>query len=271
MTSPESPCPTREQGEPCLTLEQYTAKPSRSPTVTLVVEPGYHILKESRKLTSWRGTNFTMTSEGANIIFKFAGSIDLGISRGKARLNGITFSNGNSLYTEINIGHLQEVTFQDCSFQGVGIYMYDIAKVTLSRCNILNYDYQAAIYIQYSTLISFVQSNFINNTGALYFLKKFGSNLASLVIIRCNFINNTSEFHGGGAAYVIGDYYTVTVSQSTFIHNTASSNQEEYTSRIRRDLGGAGTINFDGTCINCTISRSIFISNCAHYCGALNI
>ena len=69
---------------------------------------------------------------------------------------------------------------------------------------------------------------------------------------------------------MIGDYYTVTVSQSTFIHNTASSNQEEYTSRIRRDLGGGGTINFDGTCINCTIPRSIFVSNCAHYCGALN-
>ena len=45
VTSPDSPCPTREQGEPCLTLEQYAINPSQRPTVTLVLEPGNHIIK----------------------------------------------------------------------------------------------------------------------------------------------------------------------------------------------------------------------------------
>ena len=32
VTSPDSPCPTREQGEPCLTLEQYTTNPMQPGT-----------------------------------------------------------------------------------------------------------------------------------------------------------------------------------------------------------------------------------------------
>ena len=291
VTSPESPCPTREQGEPCLTLEQYTAYPSRSPTVTLVMEPGNHTLKESIRLTSSTVTNFTMISEGATIIldheFKFTSygiyaSTIFGIDQGYVRLNGITFRSGNSVYNynEIYINSLQEVTFQDCSLQEVGIHMYEVANATFLRCNISNnrYMYKSALYIlgYHSTVISFMQSNFFNNTGAIYFQRPKGyyyhpyspgpGNLASLVIIQCSFINNTSEFHGGGAVYVTGDYYTVTVSQSTFIYNTASGDQEYISSR---SLGGGGAINLDGTCINCTISTNIFISNSAHHCGAL--
>ena len=69
VTSPDSPnCPTREQGEPCLTLEQYTANPSLSSTVTLVMESGNHFLKQPRELTGSTVTNFSMISEDAKII-----------------------------------------------------------------------------------------------------------------------------------------------------------------------------------------------------------
>ena len=66
VTSPNSPCPTREQGEPCLTLDQYTSNPSLSSKVTLVMESGNHVFEESKQLT---GTNFSIISEGAKIIF----------------------------------------------------------------------------------------------------------------------------------------------------------------------------------------------------------
>jgi hypothetical protein len=46
VTSLDSPCPTREQGEPCLTLEQYANNPSQGPRVTLVMESGNHDLKQ---------------------------------------------------------------------------------------------------------------------------------------------------------------------------------------------------------------------------------
>ena len=49
VISPDSPCPTREQGEPCLTLEQYAANPSQRSTVTLVLEPGNHSYKRFRE------------------------------------------------------------------------------------------------------------------------------------------------------------------------------------------------------------------------------
>ena len=47
-----------------------------------------------------------------------------------------------------------------------------------------------------------------------------------------------------------GEYFSITVNQSTFIYNFANTNQ------------GGGAIKFDGECI--------FISNSACYCGALS-
>ena len=237
------------------------------------MEPGNHALKEPRHLTGSTVTNFTI-SEGAKISFEFTGSSILDIDQGYIRVSGITFSSSNSVYAGIEVSSLQEVIFQDCNFQGVGINMYDVANATFSRCNISDYiygEYRAALYIYHSTAILFMQSSFINNTGAIYFqLPSYfrAADLASLVIMRCNFINNTSEFFGGSAIYMNGDYFSVTVSHSTFIYNTANRNREEFVTS--RGQGGGGAINFDGTCTNCSISRSIFISNSAHYCGALS-
>ena len=55
-----------------------------------------------------------------------------------------------------------------------------------------------------------------------------------------------------------GNYFSVTVKQGTFIYNAASEYQ------------GGRAIKLDGVCTNRIISKSIFIFNSAHYCGALN-
>lgn len=42
VTSSNSPCPGSALGEPCLTLQQYAANPSRDTNVTLELEAGQH-------------------------------------------------------------------------------------------------------------------------------------------------------------------------------------------------------------------------------------
>ena len=112
VTSPDSPCPTRKQGEPCLTLEQYAINPKEGSIVTLVLEPGNHVITQTRELVLTDSTviNFTMRSDGAMIVFEFAGS--LVIRHGYAELRGITFSilsNSMYAYAEIRANDLQEV------------------------------------------------------------------------------------------------------------------------------------------------------------------
>ena len=266
VTSPDSPCPTREQGEPCLTLEQYTTNPSQGPIVTLVMEPGNHVIKQQRELTDTgsTATNFTMISDGAMIVLEFIGSLT--VRYGYAEVRGITFSTSNSIYAGIHASHLQKVIFEDCNFHGVGIDMYDVDNAVLSRCNFSDhynsYD-NGALHVYYSTVVSVIQSNFINNTGAIYFHPRssyyYSAMSASLLVRKCTFVNNTSEsvYRERSAIYVTGNYFSVIVNQTTFIYNTASR-------------GGGGAINFDGECTNCIISESIFISNSAQYCGALS-
>ena len=268
VTSPDSPCPTREQGEPCLTLQQYAANPSQRPTVTLVLEPGNHVIKESRVLigTSSTATNFTMISNGAMIVFESIASLAIRSSNGYAELRGITFSASNFLYAQIQSNDLQEVIFEDCNFHGVGIYMSYVDNAAFSRCNFSDYyhGFYGALYIYYSMAVSIIQSNFINNTGAIYYQPRSSSYYysavsVSLLIRKCKFVNNTSVYiyRDNSAIYMTGNYLSVIVNQSTFIYNTASR-------------GGGGAINFDGECTSCTISESVFISNSAPYCGALS-
>jgi predicted outer membrane repeat protein len=237
------------------------------------MESGNHVLTESRELTSSivTVTNFTMRSDGAMIVFGFTGSLT--IRSRNAELRGITFSINNSMYAEFSTNYLQEVIFEDCNFHGVGIYMNNVDNATFLRCNFSDYYdnrgyYEGAITLYSVDIVSVIQSNFINNTGAIYFRPRsyyyyYHSPMsASLLVRRCKFVNNTSVYRGGSAIYVTGNSnsyynYSVIVNQTTFIYNNASR-------------GGGGAINFDGECASCTISESIFISNSAKYCGALS-
>ncbi len=271
VTSLDSPCPTRERGEPCLTLEQYANNPSQGPRVTLVMESGNHVLKQQRFNLELTGstvtvTNFTMISDGARIVFEFSGHGSLTIrSRYYTELRGITFINNNNFAYAASItiyGNLQEaIIFEDCNFHGVGVYVSSIDSAVVSRCNFSdNYRtyYGAALFLSHAVALSVTQSNFINNSGAIYFQPRRPAyrNSVSLVVRKCKFINNTSTYRSG--IYVTGNSdYSVIVNQATFIYNTES-------------IGGGGAINFNGGCTSCIISESIFISNSAKYCGALS-
>jgi predicted outer membrane repeat protein len=233
------------------------------------MESGNHVLKQrfyTIELTDSTVTNFTMISDGAKIVFEFSGYDSLTI-RGRytnLKLQGITFISSNSMNAEIDayIYSLQEAIFEDCNFHRVGIYMHNVDNAAFSRCNFSDQypNYYAALHIDYSVAVSVIQSNFINNSGAIYFRPGTPANRysVSLVIKKCKFINNTSIYRGGSAIYVTGNYFSVIVNQATFIYNTA------------RIGGGGGAINFNGECTSCILSESIFISNSAQYCGAIS-
>lgn len=211
VTSPGSPCPTREQGEPCLTLEQYTTNPSLTSNVTLVMESGNHFLKESRRSI---GSNFSLVSEGpgANIIFDNNAGLTFHQDYYYAMVttvmvSGITFSS-TSGHAEIRFEFSRELIIQDCNFQGIKIYTYYVTNVTFLRCTFSDYhnysNYQGALFISRSAVVSVIESNFTNNTRAIYFdhyYSYYHYTRTSLVVLiqKCSFINNTSEHYGGGA------------------------------------------------------------------------
>jgi predicted outer membrane repeat protein len=229
------------------------------------MESGNHVLKQQRTLeltgSTVTVTNFTMISDGARIVFEFSGHNLLTIHSGYTELRGITFVNNNNFtYTaQISTYSLQEAIFEDCNFHGVGIYMFNVDNAAFSRCNFSDsHRSNGALYLSYSVALSVTQSNFINNSGAIYFQPRRPAyrNSVSLVVRKCKFVNNTSMYRSG--IYVTGNSdYSVIVNQATFIYNTEI-------------IGGGGAINFKGGCTSCIISESIFISNSAQYCGALS-
>ena len=150
-----------------------------------------------------------------------------------------------------------QVIFEDCNFHGVRIHVYGADNAVFSRCNFSD-SYNGALHIDSSIAVSIIESNFINNTGAIISTSPFSGMSASLLVRKCKFVNNTavSLYKDSGAIHVTGNYFSVIVNQTTFIYNTAN-------------IGG-GAINFNGECTSCTISESIFISNSAQYCGALS-
>ena len=97
VTSPGSSCPTREYGEPCLTLEQYLTNPSLSSNTVLVVESGNHFVKESRQLS---GLNISIASEGSSANIMFENIAGLTFRQTYASVRDITLSS-ISKYAEI--------------------------------------------------------------------------------------------------------------------------------------------------------------------------
>jgi hypothetical protein len=210
VTSPDSPCPTREQGEPCLTLGQYINYPSQGPRVTLVLESGNHVLKQRFRdiqLTDSTVTNFTMISDGARIVFELTRHDSLTIQGRYTELRGVSFISSNSMYyVQISADNLEEAIFEDCNFHGVPISMRFVTNAAFSRCNFSDsyHSYYGALFLSRSVAVSVIQSNFINNSGAIYFVPRIPAYRysVSLVVRKCKFINNTSIYRGGGAIYI---------------------------------------------------------------------
>ena len=297
VTNHSSDCSSEISGEPCLTLNQYVARPSRSLNVTLTFESGNHFLTYYSYGSYFYGYNyrndaFVMTAQSAKIIYT-RGQFSIS-SVHSVEIRGITFT-GSSAH--ISVYSAQEVCVYDCHFQNVTLYLSNVGNATFVRCAFSNYisyfeQYYEPVIISRLAVLSFYNSkavisqcNFTNNEGAIsfeYFNNNHNSQLLSIIectfanntpnnfeegvvalvirygqpyygtdyfdsevqvlmIMQSIFVNNTSQYHGGGALYLNADHVQFAVQQCTFIDNAADGDGVGFTlwPSYRESSGGA--------------------------------
>lgn len=184
--------------------------------------------------------SFLSTINAANVTI--TGSTESGI---KGAINGNTIKNGDTIlltpgnYTGSN--NVGITLNKNVTIQGNG------------AANSVRIDGQkktTIFTISNNTYVTFINITFINGNNTVGGAVNNYNPDSKISFINCIFINNDAylTYNGGGAIY--NDKGTCTISNSTFINNTAS-------------FGGA-IYNNDGTC---TISNSVFTNNTARYGG----
>ena len=136
VTSLSSPCPEQVNGGTCLTLQQYAIQvdpytSSRSNT-TLILESGQHDIFLSNFLSLFDGDfgigNFTMVSTSAQIMIKvvYPSHYSLYRSADVYYMRGISFIifNGYDYMVTLQIGYVQNVIIDDCTFLGIKLYIH---------------------------------------------------------------------------------------------------------------------------------------------------
>ena len=234
VTSPSSPCAGEFIGEPCLTLKQYAASPSQDSNVTLVIESGTHRLQIEAELAT-RIDYFTMLAghghkdiDATHIVFYDPRSIYYYYSHYTinyaltSHISRIHFSSSAGYTLDIRIENVQQLFIEDCTFQGVQIYLSEVINaVILQTCF-----YNGSGLTAHSSIVKITRCTFRNNTQAVDFYSYSTSYNISLSISESTFINNmyiyTSAYTGGAAVYIrVPRYSRVLINASIFVNNTA--------------------------------------------------
>ena len=292
VTNHSSDCPSEISGEPCLTLNQYVARPIGSLNVTLTFESGNHFLTYYSYGSyfygyGYRNDVFVMTAQSAKIIYT-RGLFFIRNVR-SVEIRGITFTGSSA---QISVYSAQEVHVYDCHFQNVRLELSNVGNATFVRCTFSNYIsyfepeyYYDIVIISRLAVLSFynskaviVQCNFTNNEGAINF-EHFNNNRNSqlLSIIECTFANNTPNiFEEGvvalfnyGQPYYGTDYFDSEVQVLMIMHSVFVNNTSQYYGGYRESSGGA--IYLRGRNSVLILTGNKFINNSANRCGALCI
>ena len=232
VTSPSSPCPGEFIGESCLTLQQYAASPSQDSNVTLVMESGTHRIQgTSEAVLATRVDYFIMLAghghkDAARIVFYDPRSIyyyyyHFTINYALTiHISKIHFSSSTGFTLGIEIENVQQLFIEDCTFQGVQVYLSQVTNaVILQTCF-----YNGSGLNAHSSTVNITRCTFRNNMQAVYFYSYSSSYNNALSISESTFINNTytSTYRGGAAMYVrVPRYSRVLINTSIFVNNTA--------------------------------------------------
>jgi hypothetical protein len=216
------------------------------------------------------------------------------------RISRIHFSSSTDSTVEIRIESVQQLFIEDCSFQGVRLYLSQVANamilqtcfyngsrlsassstINITRCTFRNNI--RAVYSSYSTL-TVSESTFINNTytsaytgGASIYIRASSS---SRVLINANiFVNNSAIIGEGGALYLTGSSNTaaatIYITGCTFFYNSANFTNcgaisaQDINVNVTKSNFYYNRANGDGgvACIrsaNINISKSTFVQNVA--------
>ena len=266
IPTPDSPCPGKFIGEPCLTLQQYAANPSLN-NVTLLLYPGNHRLDS--QLSSSNTNTFIMKATTSASVFcsqKLYPSVQFFVfsQLQYAYVDGITFNgctmrlNGIANATFVRSSLVNRTTC--CPFDlpnsYFGFFRIDRSSVQLKQYTLSNNSgFQGGIYGQSSTLM-IDQSNFFNNKfspfsrGTIYLV---GGNLQ---IFSSSFSNNGAINGGRAAIFVEGG--KVNITNSSFSNNAAGPDPSS-------EPGHGGAVHITGGGV--TITNSFFSKNAAGHNG----
>ena len=197
------PLHVRDVGEPCLTVQQYASYPSKSANVTLILESGTHKLDRfDSQFVSSHIEHFTIASEMAYIILTLDSSLYYYYyynERARFHFSGISFVGRAGGYHEISIHYAQEISIENCSFQGIGIRLSNIRNITILRsCFSNKNDLREGMHLSSSNSILISECVFSNNTLNSYILYISGNRPSVTVTINATtFINNTAQNNHG--------------------------------------------------------------------------
>lgn len=179
IPTPESPCPGRIIGVPCLTLQQYIANPSKSSNVMLVLYPGDH--KMDSKLSITTNSYFMMTTATNSPV-------------------------------SITCGNVQQFIPPDYAcFSFVRLQQVSISGITFVNCTMNLESVVNASFVQ-SSFVNMTAQSVTDSISIIVY-----NNVSSLLIIQCTFINNTGTV--GINAINTPAMGTVTIIQSIFTNN----------------------------------------------------
>lgn len=274
VTSSNSPCPGSALGEPCLTLQQYAANPSRDTNVTLELEAGQHnFLSGTLEISNIEALRI-IANEATIMCTQYGSYININ-SVQNVQMSGATFFNcsmavrdshtfvledSRVLYSTLSIESLRNATIRDSYVSFNGQYSLRVAQsssVVIERCTfadtIVTGSPGGSIWGSRSN-ITIINSSFSNISGianALYVERSE----SYILIINSTFTANKIASYGffvtGGIVNVQSG--SIAVYGSNFTNNSVS---------------GSGGV-FSATSVNLFVSDSVFIKNSAGVNGGV--
>ena len=199
---PDSPCPGASKGEPCFTLQQYTANHTAfSSDTVLKFYPGNHLMDSQLFVSSVN--SFTMRATKTATIFCSQ-----------------PYNDYKFIFDEVHTVQIRGITFNGCrvslsqsSVMGnVAIFKSSFVNKTGYECcstrgGVLDISQESSVLIKQC-----VFSDNIGGTGAI-----FDSRSHNLTVDQCTFKNNYGSYWRGGAIYKNTGY--ISILNSHFSHN----------------------------------------------------
>ena len=268
VTSSSSPCPGRQVGEPCLTLQQYVSNPSRSSSITLELEAGSHRLPDTSFEVSGIASFEIVSIANQAATVGCSSSSFLNINSVQAvHIGGVSF-----ITCSTSVNNANTFTLEDSYILNSTISVRSVTQAVVRRAS-FSFDGQYGVSISETASASLENSTFYDIVsigrpgGGIW-----GSN-SNIRVTQCSFTNII-----GTALYVERDRNTISIENSTFAANRINSKYFRAggivfvrsgsvtiagSDFIDNSVSGNGGVLW-GTAVDLSIHESNFINNTAN-------
>lgn len=255
--------PCSDGGAPCFPLREYASMPTEyfTPNTSLVLLPGNHNLNQKLSIKNISSLSIASASynhsDTVTITCSWPGSFEFESVMNVLISHLILNRCYNNSFS--SIGTLQ---VEECSFHGQNI-MSVAAMLLVSIQNVQIMDSVVCAYAVKSDSASSIGSIHVSNSNVSIFNTTFSNNFAttngaalnileisSVVIVSCQFINQTTMNKGGAISVESSD---IEINDCLFLNNSAESGAVLY-------MSGSGTA---------TINNSTFVGSKSNSTGAV--